>query len=141
MTFDWPSARRRTSQPATKQSRETQARRTNERRGRVAEWLAAALLIAEGYRILARRAKTPFGEIDLIGVRRRRLAFVEVKRRETMASAEYAVSRRQADRIRKAAEHWTWRHARYRSYEIGLDCIFVTRRSLPRHVPNVLQRH
>ena len=120
---------------------QTRLRRSHERRGRTAEWLAAALMIAKGYRILARRAKTPFGEIDLIGVRRRRLAFVEVKRRATMASAEYAVSQRQADRVRRSAEYWTWQHVRYRDYEIGLDCIFITGRSLPRHVSNVLQPH
>ena len=127
-----PRTRQRPAQP-------TRTRRANERRGRSAEWLAAALMVAKGYRILARRAQTPFGEIDLIGVRRQRLAFVEVKRRATMASAERAVSQRQADRIRRAAEHWTWQHARYRNHEIGLDCIFVARGSLPRHVSNVLQ--
>ena len=53
------------------------------RRGRVSEWLAAAVLLAKGYRILGRRVRTPYGEIDLIAVRGRRLAFVEVKRRAT----------------------------------------------------------
>ena len=43
-----------------------------------------------GYRILARRVRTPYGEIDLIAVRGRRLAFVEVKRRATRLEAEAA---------------------------------------------------
>ena len=51
------------------------------RRGRLSEWLAAAALLAKGYRILGRRVRTPYGEIDLIALRGRRLAFVEVKRR------------------------------------------------------------
>ena len=55
------------------------------RRGRLSEWLAAAALLAKGYRILGRRVRTPYGEIDLIAVRGRRLAFVEVKRRATRA--------------------------------------------------------
>src|SRR5262245_23358717 len=50
------------------------------RRGRLSEWLAAAVLLGKGYRLLGRRIRTPFGEIDLIALRGRRLAFVEVKR-------------------------------------------------------------
>jgi len=45
-------------------------------------------LIAKGYRILARRFKTPFGEIDIVARRRGILVFVEVKAR---ASADDAV--------------------------------------------------
>ena len=36
-----------------------------------AESRAAMLLIAKRYRIVARRWKTPFGEIDIVGRRRR----------------------------------------------------------------------
>src|SRR5688572_10432174 len=32
------------------------------RRGRLSEWLAAAALLAKGYRILGRRVRTPYGE-------------------------------------------------------------------------------
>jgi Holliday junction resolvase-like predicted endonuclease len=42
------------------------------RRGRFSELVAAAALLAKGYRILARRCRTPYGEIDLIAVRGRR---------------------------------------------------------------------
>jgi putative endonuclease len=31
------------------------------RRGRVSEWVAAAVLLAKGYRILGRRVRTPYG--------------------------------------------------------------------------------
>jgi putative endonuclease len=53
------------------------------RLGLSAESRAAMFLIAKGYRILARRFKTPFGEIDIVARRRRALVFVEVKARET----------------------------------------------------------
>ena len=81
------------------------------RRGRLSEWLAAALLIAKGYRILGRRVRTPHGEIDLVAVRGSRLAFVEVKRRLTRGEAEAALTPRQAGRIARAAEFWVSRHA------------------------------
>ena len=51
--------------------------------GLSAESRAAMFLIAKGYRILARRFKTPFGEIDIVARRRRALVFVEVKARQS----------------------------------------------------------
>ena len=108
------------------------------RRGRFSELVAAAGLMAKGYRILGRRVRTPYGEIDLIAVRRRRLAFVEVKRRATQLEAEAALSPRQAGRIAQAAEFWISRHARYHDYERGLDAVFVMPRRLPVHLPDAL---
>jgi len=113
-------------------------RRARERRGRLAEVLAAGLLIAKGYRILARRYRGPGGEIDLIAVRGRRLAFVEVKRRSSLIEAQTAVTFRQAQRIGDTAESWVWRHPRYREHVIGLDAVYFTRGWWPRHEPHAL---
>ena len=116
-------------------------RRRSERRGRIAEWIAAGWLILKGYRILARRVRTPFGEIDLIAARGRRICFCEVKLRSRLVDAEKSVTRRQAARIAQASEYWTWRHAAYRSHVCGLDCIFVASWRLPLHVEDALQPH
>jgi putative endonuclease len=110
------------------------------RRGRLSELVAAAVLIAKGYRILGRRVRTPYGEIDLVAVRGRRLAFVEVKRRATRVEAEAALSPRQAGRTARAAEFWISRHPRYRNHDIGLDALLVMPGRLPAHLPNALQR-
>jgi putative endonuclease len=109
------------------------------RRGRVSEWLAAAALLARGYRILGRCVRTPYGEIDLIAVRGRRLAFVEVKRRATRLEAEAATTPRQAGRIARAAGFWVSRNPAYREHEQGLDVILVTPGRLPAHLPDALQ--
>ena len=132
-------ALRQTPVHATNDVNPTTRRRRSERRGRLAEVLAAAVLLLKGYRVLALRQKTPHGEIDLIAVRGSRLVFCEVKHRHTMEEAERSVPPRQAARIAAAAEHWTWRHPKYRSCEIGLDCIYVVNGCLPRHVENALQ--
>lgn len=108
------------------------------RRGRVSEWVAAAALLVKGYRILGRRMRTPYGEIDLIAVRGRRLAFVEVKRRATRLEGEAAITPRQAARIARAAEFWISRNKAYRDHEQGLDVVFVTPNRLPVHVPDAL---
>jgi len=81
-------------------------RRARLRRGRFAEVLAAAALMAKGYRILDRNVKTRAGEIDIIAVRGKRLVFVEVKRRLTADAAEAAIGGRQAARIHAAADYW-----------------------------------
>jgi Holliday junction resolvase-like predicted endonuclease len=57
------------------------------RHGLFAETIAALLLRTKGHRILARRYKTPVGEIDLVALKGRRLAFVEVKQRRTIDDA------------------------------------------------------
>ena len=109
------------------------------RRGRMSEWLAAVAMMARGYRILGRRVRTPYGEIDLIAVRGRRLAFVEVKRRATRLEAEAAITPRQAGRIARAAEFWVNRNPAYREHEQGLDVVFVTPGRLPTYVADGLQ--
>ncbi len=53
------------------------------RSGHAAETIAALMLRLKGHRIVARRYKTPVGEIDLVALKGKRLAFVEVKRRKT----------------------------------------------------------
>jgi putative endonuclease len=108
------------------------------RRGLLSEWVAAAVLMAKGYRMLGRRVRTPFGEIDLIAVRAKRLAFVEVKRRATRAEGEAAITPRQAARIARAAEFWVSRNRRYVDHEQGLDVVLVMPNRLPVHVPNAL---
>ena len=81
-------------------------RHAAERRGRDAEGLAAAVLEAAGWRILGRRVRTPFGELDLIAEQGGLVAFLEVKCRATAAEAAFSVTERQRRRIVAAAEAW-----------------------------------
>lgn len=108
------------------------------RRGHTSEIIAAALLLAKGYRILARRHRTPLGEIDLVAVRGRRLAFVEVKRRNSLEEAEASLTIRQRQRLQRAAEYWVGKRPRYRDHDIGLDAILVVPRRWPRHLKDVM---
>lgn len=113
-------------------------RRARNRQGRRSEWIAALSLLLRGYRILGTREKTPLGEIDLIAIRGRRVAFVEVKRRATLEAAESAITDTQRARIRRAADLWLARNERYRSYDLGFDIVFVIGRRWPRYVEDGL---
>jgi len=104
------------------------------RTGLSAETRAAALLIAKGYRILAKRFRTPHGEIDIIARRRNLVAFVEVKARGTLDDAAYAVTSRQQRRIIDAAQAWLMAHPDLAEFELRFDAILVAPRSLPRHL-------
>lgn len=75
-------------------------------RGRQAEDIAAAALMRDGWAVIARRARTPAGELDLIAERDGLLAFVEVKARPSLIEAAHALGKRQRQRLVLAAEAW-----------------------------------
>ena len=110
------------------------ARRLAERWGRRAEALAAIWLNAKGYRILAKRYRTPHGEIDIVARRRNLIAFVEVKARATLDDAAFAVTPRQQRRIIDAAQGWLAAHPEHAEFELRFDAMLIAPRSLPRHV-------
>ena len=104
------------------------------RYGISAERIAAWYLRLKGYRILARRFRTPHGEIDIVARRRNLLAFVEVKARETLDDAAYAVTPRQQARIIAAAQIWLMAHPEHEAYDMRFDAMLIAPRRLPRHV-------
>ena len=65
--------------------------------GLSAETRAAAFLIAKGYRILARRFRTPYGEIDIVAKRRNLIAFIEVKARGNLSPEAQDLLMRQVE--------------------------------------------
>ena len=112
------------------------SRRAAERGGRKAERIAAWWLRLKGWRILAVRARTPVGEVDLIARRGRTLVFVEVKARTSAADAELALDDFRLRRVARAAEALAARHAR-QGDTIRIDAVFIVPGRWPRHVENI----
>ncbi|MBR0715256.1 YraN family protein [Bradyrhizobium liaoningense] len=104
------------------------------RTGLSAESRAAAYLLAKGYRILARRYRTPHGEIDIVARRRDLIAFIEVKARASLDDAAYAVTPRQQQRIVNAAQGWLAAHPEHAEFELRFDAMLIAPRRLPRHL-------
>src|SRR6202000_2827090 len=105
------------------------------RTGLSAESRAAAYLMAKGYRILAKRFRTRYGEIDLVARRRDLLVFVEVKARASLDDAAYAVTPRQQARIIAAAQIWLMAHPEHAAYDLRFDAVLIAPRRLPHHIP------
>lgn len=103
-----------------------------QRTGRLAEDLISRRLVARGWRIIERNARTRFGELDIVAVDDRALVFVEVKagRKGSFFGPErpvLAVDRRKQQRIRRLATAWmTGRRNLPRYAEIRFDAVGVT---------------
>lgn len=102
--------------------------------GLSAETRACAYLIAKGFRIAARRWRSPAGEIDIVARRGNLLAFVEVKARGKLDDAAYSVTERQQRRIASAAAAWLADHPEDGARDIRFDALLIAPRSWPRHI-------
>jgi putative endonuclease len=107
--------------------------------GHIAEWISAATLMVKGYRILARRYRSRYGEIDLIAVRGKRIAFVEVKRRTTHEEALAALEGEQSHRIANAADAWIVKNPTYANYDYGFDALIIMPWRWPLHLVDGLR--
>jgi putative endonuclease len=109
------------------------------RTGISAESRGAALLVAKGFRILARRWKSPVGEIDIVARRRHLLLFVEVKARHDLDEAAEAVTERQRQRIIAAADAYLATYPDPSVHDIRFDAILVAPGKMPRHIQGAFE--
>jgi putative endonuclease len=103
--------------------------------GLSAESRAAAYLVAKGYRIVARRFRSPVGEVDIVARRRGVLVFVEVKARNNLDDAALSLLPRQQQRIAAAAGAWLAAHPEDGESNIRFDAVLVAPGKIPRHIP------
>ncbi|MGV8832714.1 MAG: YraN family protein [Devosia sp.] len=106
------------------------------RGGHRAEALAAWFLRLKFYAIIARRYKTPVGEIDLIAERFGTTVFVEVKARTAASSQTEALEAVNQARITRAAAYWLSRNPAKADSDLRFDVIFLAPWRWPRHVIN-----
>lgn len=111
------------------------SRAAAEQRGRRGETLAAWYLRLKGWRIVARRVKTPRGEVDLVVRRGRTVAFVEVKWRKTEAELATSLDHWRLRRVVAAAEALAPRYAAG-GEDIRIDAILLAPGRWPRHIAN-----
>ena len=115
------------------------AKRGTYQTGLYAEAAAAMMLRVKGYKILAKRYKTSFGEIDLVAAKKDWLIFVEVKARAKQRKAREAVSRKSQSRIANAAKIFLAEHPLYMNANMRFDVVTVAPGQFPRHHENMWQ--
>ena len=111
----------------------TGARQAAEARGRRAEWIASVWLMAKGYRVLERRLRTPFGEIDLVAVKGQVLAFIEIKTRGRPAKAVEALTPRQQARLIRAGAYFRSSRRAFARLQPRFDLIVMDQGRWPDH--------
>lgn len=108
-------------------------RRDAERRGRWAEYLALILLGLKGYHLLAHRARTPAGELDIIARKGGALVIVEVKVRRSIEIARQSISQHQRRRIERSAALYRARRPALLPLSIRYDQILFAPGTWPVH--------
>jgi putative endonuclease len=103
--------------------------------GLFAEFIASLYLKCKLYNVIARRYKSPFGEIDLIAVKSQQLIFVEVKARRDINIVDF-ISIKQQKRITRAAEYFLLKEQRYQNHYLRFDIIVINRYLIPHHIKN-----
>lgn len=102
-------------------------RTPRQRAGDAAESAAARHLVALGCELVARNARYPEGELDLIVRERDVLVFVEVRMRTSRAfgGASGSVDRFKQKRLARAAQHWLLQHVGERWPACRFDVVTV----------------
>ena len=113
-------------------------RQRAEREGRKGELAAALYLRAKGWAILARRRKTPLGEIDLVARRAGTVAFVEVKWRSRAEELGFAIDEFRLRRVAAAVEAVAHEYATG-GEDMRIDVILLAPGRLPQHIVNLWQ--
>ena len=99
-----------------------------EKAGRYAELFILVLYLISGWRFVARRKRTPFGEIDLIVKRGSVICFIEVKYRRKLRDFDAILSPTQSQRLARAISWIAAREGDHNNDVIRFDIAIVTKR-------------
>jgi len=94
--------------------------------------------MAKGYQILGFRLKTPQAEIDLLVRKGNTLAVIEVKRRQSLELALFALSPAQQERLLSAAAQLVQSRPSLSRLQPRLDLIALSPGRFPRHLRGLL---
>ncbi len=90
--------------------------------------------------MLAERARTPAGELDLVVEKNGFLVFVEVKARPSLREAAFALTGRQQHRLMAAAEIWLAENPGHGATGIRFDVLLVAADGVVKRVTDALRQ-
>jgi putative endonuclease len=120
-------------------ARTPDSRRKALRLGHIAEWIVIIYLSLKGYRILARRYLSKGGEIDVIALRGKVVAFVEVKARSDLTTGLNAISATKIHRFAQAVDGWLMRNNWASAYTLRCDAVIIVPYRLPFHIEDAFE--
>ena len=82
------------------------------------------------------RYKTPVGDIDLVALKGKLLAFVEVKQRKHFEDAGWSLPARARRRTVRAAQYWLAGNPDFTGHDIAFDVMLATPWAWPRYIAN-----
>ena len=103
-------------------------RTTSRQSGKRAEDVAANYLKKQNVNIISRNFHSRFGEIDLIGLDKETLVFIEVRYRknENYLSAIETIDRQKCKKIIITSDVYLNKRKKYQSYQCRFDVITIT---------------
>ena len=115
----------------------------NNHDGKFAEFIARLYFRLKGYKIVAKNhkgaLKMPAGEVDFIASKSKTLVFVEVKKRQTIEKASYAIKPAQQKRIVNAAKLFIKQNKSYQNFNVRFDAVLVAFPLKIVHIQNAWQ--
>lgn len=106
--------------------------------GILAEKIAILFLLLKGYKILRRRHKNRFGEIDIIARKSNILVIIEVKARSKEISVEEILHQRQIERIKLSAQFFVAQNKQLQNCDLRFDFIKLNKFFIPKHYQNFI---
>lgn len=101
----------------------------NKSSGNLAEFIARCYFTFKGYEILEKNLKnirkSAIGEVDFIAKKGNTVIFVEVKKRQSIEKAKYAIKPTQQKRIVNAAKIFIKKHPIYQNYNLRFDAVLI----------------
>ncbi len=96
--------------------------------GKIAEDIAANYLVRQGLKLIDRNFRSRFGEIDLIGLEKEILVFIEVRYRnnESHLSVVETIDQRKCKKLVTTSKYFINKHRNYQSNQCRYDVIAIT---------------
>lgn len=96
--------------------------------GKIAEDIAANYLARQGLKLIVRNFRCRFGEIDLIGLDRETLVFIEVRYRhnENRLAVIETIDQHKCRKLVITSEYYLIKYRNYQSYQCRYDVIAIT---------------
>ena len=106
-------------------------------RGLFAEYMAIFLLFFKGYKILARRYKTKYGEIDIVTQKGSSIIGIEVKFRQNKILTTEYVTNKQINRIKNSLNFFISQNEKYIDFNINIEIIIFANYFKYKHFKNL----